>query len=213
MRLPGLERRVRIEQRVGVFQSDDEADGDAIVGKAVDPAAAVHVHGNWPAQRVRHEAGWNAAGLHVPQFLDTDSIALRIQIVELLRRDEFFGERATRALGKHGDSGAQFIAGREIVFGLAIFVEAFVFSDDAGDSVSLINKFGTAKFLEDVDACSFHQPTKPFRDFAERNDVIAFVLKRRWSDWKTHRGSFCKQQCGGVCDARIERRRFLEIGN
>ena len=49
MRLPGLKSGVRIELRIGVFEREDEADGEAIVGEAVNPAAAVHAGGDGPA--------------------------------------------------------------------------------------------------------------------------------------------------------------------
>src|SRR5579859_3158806 len=49
VRLPGLEGGVGIELGVGVFESDDETDGEAVVGEAVNPAAAVHAGGNGPA--------------------------------------------------------------------------------------------------------------------------------------------------------------------
>jgi len=49
MRFPGLKCGVWIELGIGVFESEDEADGEAIVGEAVNPAAAVHVSGDGPA--------------------------------------------------------------------------------------------------------------------------------------------------------------------
>src|SRR5271169_1087774 len=49
MRLPSLKGGVGIELGIGVFESEDEADGEAIVGEAVDPAAAIHAGGNGPA--------------------------------------------------------------------------------------------------------------------------------------------------------------------
>ena len=139
MRLPGLKYGVGIELRVGVFERDDKADGNAIVRKAVNPAAAVHAGGNRPAERVRHIAELNAAGLHVPQFLDADAVTLRIDVVEFFCGDEFFGERAARTFGKHGHFRAKFIAGREVVLGLAVFVDAFVFGDDPRKAVAFVN--------------------------------------------------------------------------
>ena len=49
MRFPGLKCSVGIELRIGVFEADDEADGDAIVREAVNPAAAVHIGRDGPA--------------------------------------------------------------------------------------------------------------------------------------------------------------------
>ena len=98
MRFPLLKSGVRIESRVGVFEGDYQADGDAIVGEAVDPAAAVHVDGNGPAQRVGHEAWLDAAGLDFPQFFYAEAVDLRIDVVEILFLDEVLGERAARCL-------------------------------------------------------------------------------------------------------------------
>src|SRR5690242_1811409 len=160
MRLPDLKRGVRIKLWVGIFKRDDQSDRDAIVRKAINPAPAIHAGWNRPAEGVRNVAGSNAAGLHVPQFLDTDAIALGIEVVELFGGDELLGERAARALGEHGDFGAQLVAGREVVLGLAVLVDAFVFGDDSGDTVTLIDQFSAAKFFENVHAGGFYEPTE-----------------------------------------------------
>src|SRR5580704_14692531 len=146
--LPLLKGFVRIELGVGVFEADDEADRDAIVGEAVDPAAAVHVGGYGPAECVRDVAGLDAAGLHVPQFFDANAINLRIDVVELVFFDELFGERTARAFGEDGDFGAEFVAGRVVVLGLTVFVDAFVFGDDTGDAVVFVDEFGAAELRE-----------------------------------------------------------------
>jgi hypothetical protein len=84
-------------------------------------------------------AGLDAAGLDVPKFLDADAVALRIDVVEFSCGDEIFCERAASAFGEDGDFGAEFVAGSEVGFGLAVFVEAFVFGDDADDDVAFVN--------------------------------------------------------------------------
>ncbi len=185
MGLPLLKSLVRIELRVGVFEADDQADGDAIVGEAVDPAAAVHVGGNGPAERVGDEARLDAAGLDVPQFLDAEAVDLRIDVVELIFFDELLGERAARAFGEDGDFGAQFVAGRVVVFGLAVFVDALVFGDDAGDSVVFVDEGGATELREEIYAGGFHQAAQPFHELVERDDVVAFVLERRRRDRKS----------------------------
>ena len=133
MRLELLEGFVRIESRIVVFEAGDQSERDAVLAQAVDPAAAVHAGIERPAQRMRHPARADAARRNFPQLLDADAVDLRIEAVEIFLRDEVLGQRAARALGEHGDLGAQFVARREIVFGLAVFVAAFVFGDHAGD--------------------------------------------------------------------------------
>src|SRR5205823_9370527 len=102
---------------------------------------------------------------------------------------------------------------REVVFGLAVLVDALVFGDDTGDAVALVNEFGTAKFLEDVDASGFDKAAEPFGDSAQRDNIVPLVLKRWRRDGKTQGGTFCEKQCGGIRDRRIQRRGLLKIGN
>src|ERR1700722_11163386 len=171
MRFLFLKGFVRVEQRIFVFEGDDHADRDAIVLHAVDPAAAVHVGGERPAERVGDETGFDAAGRDVPQFLDTDSVDLRIDAVEAPLVDHFFGQRAAGAFGEDGDFGAKFVAGGEVVFGLAVFVDAFVFGDDAGDAVAFVDQFPTGELGEEIYAFLFDEAAEPFDQFVEGNDV------------------------------------------
>ena len=204
---------MRIEKRIAVFEADDHAERDAIVPQAVDPAAAVEVGRERPAQRVRHVAGVDAAGLHVPQFLDADAVDLRIEAVELEAIDQILGQRAARAFGEHGDFRAQLVAGREVVLGLAVLVDALVFGNHAGDAVFFVEQFPAGELREDVDALLFDQAAEPFHELVERNDVVAVILQRRRRDGKLVR-AFLGEVVGGIAgDGRIERRGFLEIGD
>ena len=148
MRLEFLKRFVRIKERIVVFEADDHAERNAIVAQAINPAAAVKIGAERPAERVRDIAGFDAAGLHVPQFLDADAVDLGIQAVEL--------ERLTRSLVSEprGPSAStvtfarKLVAGREIVFGLAVFVDALVFGEDAGDAVLFVEQFPARELRE-----------------------------------------------------------------
>jgi len=82
---------------------------------------------------------------------------LRIDVVELFCGDEVFCERAARTFGEDGDFGAEFVAGIEVGFRLAVFVETFVFGDDTGNAVPFVNELRAAEFLEDVHAGGFDQ--------------------------------------------------------
>src|SRR5712691_8200444 len=116
---------------------------------------------------MRDVARRDSSRLYVPQFLDADSVALRIDVVEFFLLDEFFCERTARAFGKDSDFRAQLVSWREVVFRLAVFVDALVFRDNAADSFSVINQFRAAKFLEDIDARRFHEGAKPLGHFAQ----------------------------------------------
>src|SRR5262249_57355222 len=87
---------------------------------------------------------------------------------------------------------AQFVARGDVVFGLTVPVESLVFGDYAADAVALVNGLGSAKFLEHVDAGGLHEPAEPLRDFAQRNDVVALVLKRWRSDGDAKRRVLCE---------------------
>ncbi len=162
---------------------------------------------------MRDVAGLYTAGLNVPEFLDAYAVALRIDVVQIFGRNELLSEGTARAFGKDSNFGAEFVARREVVFGLAIFVEALVFRDHAGNAGAFVNQFGAAKFLEDVHSTCFHESPEPFRDFAERDDVVALVLERRRSDRETERRLLGEKQRGGIGDRSVQRRGLFEIRN
>ena len=149
--------------------------------------------------------------LHVPQFLDADAVDLRIQTVEFQFVDEFFGERAARAFGEHGDFRAQFVSGREVIFRLAVFVHALVFGEDAGDAVLFVEQFPAGKLSENVDAFFFDEAAQPFHQFIKRDDVVAVILQRRRRDGKLVTAVFGEIVGGVAGDGRIERRGTFEI--
>ena len=96
MRFESLKRFVRIETRIVIFEAGDHAERNAIIAKAVNPAAAIHAGIERPAQRVRHPAGRDSSFGNFPQFLDANAVDLRIDAGELFIFDQLFGERAAR---------------------------------------------------------------------------------------------------------------------
>jgi len=96
---------------------------------------------------------------------------------------------------------------------LAVLVQAFVFSDDAGDAVAFVNQFRTAEFFEQVYARVFDQATHPLHQFVERDDVVAGIVKGRRRDGDAVRMFFREDERGGIGDRRIQRRGFLKVRN
>src|SRR6266568_546298 len=211
MRLVFLERFVRVELRILVFQSDHQADGKAVVAEAVNPSSAVGAEIHRPAERMRDKPGLHAPQLHIPKLLDADAVGLRVDVVELFSGDQVFGQRAARAFGEHGDFRAEFVAGRVVVLGLAVFVHAFVFRYDSGDALAFINQLRAAELREKIYARLFHQAAKPLHQLAQRNNVIAAILERGRGDGKAIGGILGEEKRGIVGDRRIERRGFLKI--
>ncbi len=160
---------------------------------------------------MRDVARRDSSRLHVPQFLDADSVALRIQVVEFFLLDKFFGKRTARALGQHRDFCAQLVARDVVVFRLAVLVEAFVFGDDSGDAIALVNKFGSAEFFEHVDARGFDQTSEPLGQFAQRHNIVALVLERRRRDGKAEGRSLREKQRRVIRHRCIQRRALLEF--
>ena len=85
MPLEMLERGVRIEQRILVFEADDEADRDAAVAHRVEPAAAELLLAQRIAERVDHRAGLQAILRDVPQLLDADRKLRRLAAAPICR--------------------------------------------------------------------------------------------------------------------------------
>ena len=150
MGFPLLKGFVRVELWIRVFEANDQADRHAVVRETINPAAAIHVSGDRPTERVGHVAWLDAAGLNVPQLFDANAVDLRIDVVELVFLDQLLGERAARAFGEDGDFGAKFITGRVVGFALAVLVEAFIFGDDAGDALLIVNQLRPAKLREEI---------------------------------------------------------------
>src|SRR5262249_10333271 len=92
IRFPFLKRRVGIETRVGVFEGDNESDGDTSIGEPVNPSGAVHAGRDGPAGCVGDVSGLNFSGLDVPELFDADAVTLWINVVEFFLRDELFGK-------------------------------------------------------------------------------------------------------------------------
>ena len=92
MRFEFLKRGMRIEERIVIFERDDHTERHAIILHAVNPAAAIQIGAERPAERVRHVAGVDPSRLHIPEFLDSDAVDLRVEAVELQPVDELFGQ-------------------------------------------------------------------------------------------------------------------------
>ena len=67
--------------------------------------------------------------------------------------------------------------------------------------------------MKEVDAFFFDEPTEPLHEFVERNDVIAVIPERRWSDGKLERARLSEVISCIARDRSIERGRFFEIGD
>ena len=136
---------------------------------------------------------------------------MRVQPVELQLADELLGERAARAFGKDGDFRAQFVSGREVVFRFAVLVHAFIFGEDAGDAVFVVEQFPAGKLREEVHALFFDEAAEPFHQLVERDDVVAMILQRRRSDGKFVAAGFGEVVGRVAGNGSVERSGFFEV--
>ena len=158
-----LKRFPRLEFRVGVVETGDKTDGDAIFVEVVDETAAIGCVVQWPAQRMHDFAGLNAALRQLPKFLDADAVGLRIGVlVEVVFGDELFAQAAATTFGQHGDRrfyvDALGIAG----FMRAIFGHAHVADAHAGDATVFVEqRFAGGKTGVDFHAQRFGLRCEP----------------------------------------------------
>src|SRR5262249_45540676 len=115
MLLEVLEHVLRIEAWIGVVEANDETKRDDVVFRAVDPGAAVFLHGERPAHRIDDLTYRDPARRNFPKLLHADTISLRIAALrEIEFVDEFFGQRAARAFGEDRDLGSESVTGFEV---------------------------------------------------------------------------------------------------
>ena len=115
MLFEGLKHVLRVEARVAIIESGDEAERDYVVFRAIYPRAAVFFCGQRITHRIDDFACLDAARRDFPQFLYPYAIGLRVTVfhqVKLL--DELLGQRSAGAFGEHDDLCLDVIARLEI---------------------------------------------------------------------------------------------------
>ena len=205
--------RCGIEARIGIVEAGDEPERHHVVLAAVDPRAAVFARGERPAHGVDHFAGSDAPRGHLPQFLHADAVGLRVAVlVELEASDQLLGERAARALGKHNDLGLEIVAGLEIPFRLAGFVDALVVGAHADDAIAFHQQFCAGKSGEDGDAGGLDFFAHPLGKAVQRDHVVAVIAHGRRRDGKLEFAVSREEVDRFLADRRVQRRFFFEAG-
>src|SRR6185295_3762316 len=112
MLLEALQDFLRIETRIGIVESGDEAERDDVVLRSVDPGAAVFTGGEGPSHGVDDFAFGDPAAGNFPQLFDADAVSLGVAaFVELEALDELLGAGAASAFGEDDDLGVKIVAG------------------------------------------------------------------------------------------------------
>ena len=170
-----------VGRQVGILvgETDHIADHHLIVFHVVQEGAAIGAAVQRPACGVDHQTGLVLGGIDFPQLLDADAVGLRItSFVELIAGDQLLAEMAACAFGKQGVLGAQFHAQLKFAGGLAFFVYPQIAGRHTDHGALLITEdFGRGKARENLHPQIFGLLREPAHDIAERDNVIAVVLK------------------------------------
>ncbi|MPN39489.1 hypothetical protein SDC9_187017 [bioreactor metagenome] len=89
--------------RIGITKADHEADGDLIVFQVIEETAAVSIRLHRPTAAMDDQAELMLVRLDFPQFLEADTVGLRVGIlVQLEFFDQLLAEMAAAAFGEEG---------------------------------------------------------------------------------------------------------------
>src|SRR5262245_31646073 len=178
-----LKSLMRIQARIQVIEADDEPNGDAAVRHVVNESTAELFIAKRPSHRVDHAPAGVRFLRHIPDFLHSGGIDLRISaFVEPELLDELFGQRASRALGKNSDLGSNVDSRFEITLFAATSVDAFVAGPNAREPIILDYQIRAGESWKNVNAAFFDLFAEPAREFVERDDVISMILERWRND-------------------------------
>ena len=158
------------------------------------------------------------SGLHLPQLLQADAVALRVAtFVELEARDQLAAEAAARALGEDRVLGVQLHAELEVRGRLAVLADAEVAGGDAAHVAAFaVQHLGRGKAGEDLDAERFGLRRQPAHDVAEADDVVAFVAEAIGQQGmrRRRRAGLGEEEELVAGDRLVERRAlFLPVGD
>src|SRR5260370_39517476 len=96
MQFISLKFVVRVERRIAIVETDDEADVDNAILHAVDESTAEGLGFERPPQRVNDRAGCEAIIRKLPELLHAQRVNLRIfSIVKIEHPRELFAQRPT----------------------------------------------------------------------------------------------------------------------
>ncbi len=147
-----LKRLVRIEHRVLVIETGDEAERHQAVRHRVEEGAAELLHPQWIAERVDNGAGLDPVLRDLPQLLDADGIELRLLPgVERQPAHELLGQVAADAVAEDRDLGPDVDPCLERRLLRAVLVDALVAGADADDAIVLVEDLRCREAGEEID--------------------------------------------------------------
>src|SRR6478672_8015457 len=121
-----------------------------------------------------HHAGLVFFRRHLPDFLETDAVFLRLDaIAQIEAINQNFAERTAGALGKDRVLAAKLHAAGKRILDLAVLADAEIAGGDADDLAILAGEhFRSGKARIDFDAERFGFRREIAREIAERGDEV-----------------------------------------
>src|SRR5260370_5488888 len=127
MQFISLKFVVRVERRIAIVETDDEADVDNEIMHAVDESTAEGLGGERPPERVNDRAGCEAIIRKLPELLHAERVNLRIfSIVKIEHARQLFAQRAAWTFRDDRDLRADIDARLIVRLSLTEFVDSFV---------------------------------------------------------------------------------------
>src|SRR6266487_3180779 len=135
MPLELLQNSLRIQTRVGIVKSGNEAQRNDVVLASVNPSAAIFARSQRPSHRINDFAGLNPTRRNFPQLLNSLAIGLRIAIFHQIKfLNDLLGQRAARPFGKNHNLRLQIVSRLKVRLRLVLLVESFVISTNASNA-------------------------------------------------------------------------------
>ena len=183
--LPLLERLERRHIRIAVAEPDDVAESNLVPALMIEePAAEAVLVFDRPALGMDHAARRVLFGGNVPQFLEPESVDLRLRIgVEIVLCFELLGEMTACAFCEEGVLGVEFDPRLVIALVAAILGHAHVLRRHAFDrTVVVIEHFARREAGEDLHSQPLGLFGQPAAQVAKAAGVGALVVHERRRD-------------------------------
>src|SRR5215475_3350025 len=210
-----VEEPVWVGERVVIIQPDDQADVQQVVPHPVNEAAAEGVVGQRVAERMHHEAWFDATFRRLPDLFHADRVDLRVAaFIEIELLDQLLSQRSARAFAEHGHLGEDVGAGLVILLRLAVLADPLVAGAHADDPIVLaVEQLGAGEFGNKHYVRRLDDGAEPADHLVQADDVFAVIPERRRDDRRSDLEAAGQIRNVFFADLGFERRaEFFVIG-
>src|SRR6266851_3596147 len=206
MQFISLKFVVRIERRIAIVETNDEADVDDAILHAVDESTAERLGVERPPERVNDRAGCEAIIRKLPELLHAERVNLRIfSIVKIEHARQLFAQRAAWTFRDDRDLRADIDARLVVRLSLTEFVDSFVSDTNPHHPSALDQDARRGELGKNVDTFFGADWSEPSHELTEGDDVVAVVLDGRRKDRSRELPVLRHQPEGVIGDWRFDR--------